>query len=395
MTTTYGTRHRIGPWLAHFADRMPVRVRVLLFRLIGSSATLRFSADTSEPKLLIWVLRNTPPTNATPPRNIYTCQLIDGSGNSSGETVHYVGYPLEHLDFKVFPRRDQELRIHFFEGGKSPVLQDCGALTLPNPFHRAYNRWIPEALPLTRHAGDVEVTLQCVTIGHGQGITHRAVGDGTTEISRSTNRPGEQNRTWLQLTARPLTNTNEVWQVAALEIADATGNRTQPGSLSWDGQDAGITFYPSLWPGETWQLKLDLKRTVSLKPEELLVFKKVPLGGLDERTIINQSLKLNGVQVTFNHVQRRAPNTNNSWSMNQLTQAVFTNSPLPAGVFLDLLRVEYDTGETNVAETWSSSANERTYSFKQVPTRATNASFVFAVQKGRTVEFMVKPEPAR
>jgi hypothetical protein len=395
MTTTYGTRHRIGPPLAHVAERMPMQVRLLLIRYGGRAAAMRFAADTSEPTLLIWVLRESPPTNPAPPRNIYTCQLADDSGYRAGETVHYVGYPLEHLNFKVFPRRDRELRLHFFEAGTNPIPRACGVLTLPNPFHRSYGQWKPEPLPISRRTDDVEVTLQRVTLGHGQGITHSAVGDGTTEISRNTNRPGEQNRAWLRLTAHSLGNTNDVWQVAGLEISDATGNRTRPGSLSWDGHDASIAYYPSLWPGETWKLKLDLKRKAGLKPEELLVFKDVPLGGLDWKNTVNRSLATNGVTVWFDHVLRRAPNTNTSWSSDQLTQVVFTNSAIPAGIFLDLLRVEYDTGETNVTESWSASDHKREYSFKQVPLAAKHASFIFAVQTGRTVEFTVKPEPAK
>jgi len=133
MTTTYGTRHRIGPWLGHIADRMPVRIRVLMFRLAGSSASLRFSADTAEPTLLVWVLRTAATTNATPVRDAYTCQLANAAGDFSSEKIHYVGYPLEHVGFKVFPRRDQELNLHFFERGTNGPPRDCGQLTFPNP----------------------------------------------------------------------------------------------------------------------------------------------------------------------------------------------------------------------------------------------------------------------
>ena len=395
MTTTYGTRHRIGPWLAHLVDRLPGRARVWAFQWLGNSAALRFSADTSEPMLLVWVLRNPITNSAALPRHAYTVQLADAQGALAGQTVNYVGYPLEHLQFSLFPRRDRELRLRFFERGSSPKTQDCGTLTVPNPFYAAYPEWTPEALPARRETKEFVATLSQVTTGHGMGLTHTALADGSTRVTRAPGRPGEVNYTWVKLDVRSAPPTNTQWQVAGVEITDATGNRCEDTMISWDNAAAGFAFYPALWPGETYRLKLQLRRNNHLPAEELMTFRSVPLGNLDQKTPIHQTQTAKGVTLALEHVLRRAPNTNDAWSGNQLSQVTFTNAPLPAGLHLEFLEGTFDTGETAEAATSTRTETERTYCFKAVPTTARTADFRFAVQPLRTVEFTVRPQAAK
>jgi hypothetical protein len=322
-------------------------------------------------------------------------QLADAQGVLAGETVNYVGYPLEHLQFRFFPRRERELHLRFFERGSSTNAQDCGTLRVPNPFYAKYPEWQPEALPARREQKEFTATLSQVTTGHGMGLTHTLLPDGSRQVTRPPGRPGEVTYTCVQLDVRSVPTTNTQWQVAGVVITDATGNRFDDTMLSWEAQGTGFAFYPALWPGETYRMKVELRRSNNLPADELITFRKMPLGNVDQKTPSHQTVTTNGVTLALQHVLRRTPNTNDAWSGNQLTQVTFTNAPLPTGLHLEFLEATFDTGETAEAATSSCTETERTYYFKAVPTAAQTADFRFVAQPLRTVEFTVRPELAK
>ncbi len=149
---------------------------------------------------------------------------------------------------------------------------------------------------------------------------------------------------------------------------------------------------PSLWPEESaWKVKLLIKRTAGFKPEELFSFRKVPLGQLGQTNLVGWTTNVEGISITLQSICWRAPFNNTSWSSSQLSSVKFTHATLPACTQLDLLEMVCDSGKTNHSESWSSSSNERSYSFREIPTNSQTADFFFAIQTSRTVEFTVKP----
>jgi hypothetical protein len=235
--------------------------------------------------------------------------------------------------------------------------------------------------------------LERLETGHGNSssVTYDQHGGRTVEYS--TNRSNGENHTVVYLQLRPLVNTNELWQVASVQLADATGNSVPSSSMSWNGGVSSIAFMPSLWPGEpAWKLKVEIKRTEGFRPEEIFSFKNVPLGELGRTNIYDWSTNVAGVTVTLQSIFRQAPITNDSWSDSLMSKVHFSLSSLPAGTQLDLLRMVFDTGKTNQPESWSSGGNNREYSSRGFPADARTVDFTFAIQQSRTVEFTVKPE---
>src|SRR5207237_3557421 len=129
--------------------------------------------------------------------------------------------------------------------------------------------------------------------------------DGRVEITRGTNRLDGRNWSGIDILVRPLTHTNEVWRGNGVEVSDATGNVAQNSSISWGDESAGFSFQPSLWPEEkAWKLKLEIKRTRGFRPNELLVFKNVPLGELNSSNRIGWSTNVADVRVTLQDIYR-------------------------------------------------------------------------------------------
>lgn len=397
ITATYGTNHVIGTKLGQNIAALPVGLQNILKRVFGHRA-LPMQKTATPPELLVWIDRQTnsltAPIAAT---GYYEAVLGDGSNFISGSQTYMSFVPwsqIQAINFEVLPRRDAIIYLNIFYHTPQGKANLCASIPFSNPLYREYPQWQPETLSLTNVAGDLEVTLKHVETGHDNNMTSRSRRGGGEEVTYGTNRTDGRNYTLVELKLRPLTNTNEEWQAAGVEISDATGNRSRNNSMSWSGGNtSAFAFMPSLWPGEkAWKLKIDLKRSAGFRPEELLVFTNVPLGELNQTNILGWHTNSNGVDVTFQSIVHRAPLTNNSWSSSQLSEIKLTNSSLPAGTYFDLLRVVWDPGKTNNPESSSWSDTYRDYGFREVPAAAKTGDFVFVVQKSRTVEFTVKPE---
>jgi hypothetical protein len=124
----------------------------------------------------------------------------------------------------------------------------------------------------------------------------------------------------------------------------------------------------------------------------MVSFRNVPLGSLEGTNRIGWTTNFGWVTVTLVQVVRRAPNTNSSWSSDQLSQVHFSATGLTNDLHLDLLSAQTDGGTNLDSPSWSSGGTERTYSFRNIPSEAKTADFTFAVQRGRWVEFIVKPQ---
>jgi hypothetical protein len=270
----------------------------------------------------------------------------------------------------------------------------CGSLPFANPLYGAFPEWKAEPLPATRRAGDVAVTLEQVSTGHDQNTSYHGARNGRSLIEFGTNRSDGQNKTVCFVQFRPLTDTNQTWVVASEEVSDATGNKARNTSFGWGSLEEGFfSFEPGLWPSESaWKLRCEIKRARGFDPGETFVLRDIPLGSLDETNLIRRATNFSGVTVTLDHILRRAPNTNSSWSSKDLSQAQFTAVGLSNGLHLDLLSARTDTGTNLDCGSWSSGDRQRTYNYRNVPLEAKTADFTFAVQRSRWVEFTVKPE---
>jgi hypothetical protein len=198
--------------------------------------------------------------------------------------------------------------------------------------------------------------------------------------------------------------------VAEVELTDATGNRIDQDFGNPAGPD-GYGIYSALWPDEAaGRLTLTLKRTSGFLQSELVTFTNLPvlhLGNYSYAPANGTSLtnNLGGIPIVLRNTltdawhQRHAP-----WGG---TYCVEVELPThPPGVIADIVEVANEVGNVLTAPD-SVGPNARTYiEFIQVdPTSrgkylnvtavtssATYLNVAVAVQKTRTVEFLVKPQ---
>ena len=393
---TYGTNHFVGQPLARVVAHLPDSVQTVLKRLLGSYAVLQASTTTSEPMLVIWFGRATNNTPAQPGAGYFDAFLSDASGFISGADAPAYGWwsNPQAMQFRVFPRRDPVVALNFFYHSSTGGVIRCGSLPFANPLHSKFPQWQPEPLPATRRAGDMVVTLDKLSTGHNQNTSYKGGEGGSRVIELGTNRLDGHNRTVCAIHLRSLANTNEVWLVANEEVSDATGNKAGNTSIGWGSYEDGyFTFEPGLWLTESaWKLRCEIKRAKGFAPGETFVFRDVPLGRLDVTNRLGWATNFGGTTVTLDHILRRAPNTNNYWSSEQVSQVQFTTAGLTNGVHLDLLSAQTDAGTNLESGSWSNSGSWRTYSFREIPLGAKTADFTFAVQRSRWIEFRAKPE---
>ena len=246
----------------------------------------------------------------------------------------------------------------------------------------------------------MEATLEKLTTGHDNNTSVRGLGDGSVVTEFGAHRGGNRNNTVCFLRLRSLSDSNQMWTVATEEASDATGNRIHNTSLGWGGiTDGYFTFEPGLWTNEAaWKIKCDLKRVKGFAPDETITFREVPLGSVGATNRLGRTLQVNTVSLTLAEVCRQLPATNSmSWSSADSTRMHLVVNGLTNGLHLDLVSARADNGTNLDCVSWSSGGAVRDYFFRNVPTEARTASFTFAVQSGRWVEFTAKPEtgPAR
>lgn len=393
---TYGTNHVVGSALARLIGRMPPAPQSLMKRVIGARAFPQGATITSEPKLIIWLQRA---TNSPPPSTdsgYLTAVLSDTNGFCSGDQafIHSWWANPQDVQFPVFPRRDPLIAVNFFYHSPTGGVTRCGSLPFSNPRPGKFAQWRPEPLPATRTVGDVAATLEKLSTGHDQNRGYASDKGGGKVVEFSTSPKDGRNETVCAIRFRPLKNTNEVWVVANEEVSDATGNKAKNTSLGWGSYEEGyLTFEPGLWPSETaWKLRCEIKRAEGFIPGETFTFRDVPLGRLEETNRIAWTTNFGGVRVTLDHILRRPPNTNDSWSSTELSEAQFATAGVSDGLHLDLLSARTDDGTKLNSGSWSSSGGWRSYTFRNIPLEARTVDFTFAVQRGQWVEFTVKPE---
>ena len=365
VAVTYGTNHLIGPPLGRMIARLPDAVQDELPVLIHQT-------ETPQPALVVWIEHRANPGAPPPAFGAAYERLSAGDGFISGPQNSPVGCfgtaDIGPAVFEAFPRRDPKLTVNFFYLLPTGQVTNCGSLQFPNPLHRAYPEWQPEPLPAKKATSEFEVTLLAV---HTR--------NDNTRVDLRISQPAG----------------GVTWQIIGVESSDATGNSIHNFPMNWSGRgnDIGFSLQSGLWPSKkAWKLKFEIARTTGFPQDSLLTFKNVPLGLVNSSNAIGWTTNFAGVTLTLAGITRRTPNTNAFGNRLPPSNVKFTNSRLPAGTRLDLLRIAYDQGTTNQSESFSFSDNERNYSLSQIPLDAKTADFTFAVHQSRFVEFIVHPE---
>jgi hypothetical protein len=395
LATTYGTNHVIGPPLARMVSQWPPPLQALAGRLFGLRAGSLHSTSTPRSALVVW-LDDVNRTTNTPPYSGYDVAfLADGSGFVSGDgaDVHTRYGGPQAMVFYAIPRRDRVVTLEFYHHDPKGTVTYTGHLPLENPLYGRFPQWQPQTLPATNRVGDVEVVVHRLSTGHNNNTSHIGLSGGGKALEFGTNCADGRNRSICLCTFRPLVNTNEVWCLASEEVSDATGNSVGNTSLGWGGYDKGyFTFEPGLWPAESaWKLACEIKRVKGFSSAETFGFYEVPLGRVDVTNQVGWMTNFGGVTLALETIVRRAPNTNNSWTSSELSQVQF-GVTITNDLHLDLISARVDDGTKLECGSWESGGTERRYLFRVIPLGARTADFVFAVQRSRRVEFMLKPE---
>jgi hypothetical protein len=375
----------------------PVPILQFLGRYLGDVALHR--ATTPEPTMIIWLDRSTNGLLGGLLSYSCTVSLADTNGFVSGSRSWLNGWQNPApLYFTAFPRRAPTIAAHVFYNDSTGGVRRCGSLTLANPVYGSFPQWQPEPLPATRRTGDVEVTLEKFSTGHDNRLSQIGLTGGRNVIEFGTNRM-DRNENFCLIRTKSLADTNHVWRMVSAELSDATGNKLRSTGTTWGGEEQPyFAFEPGLWLDEkAWKLRCEIKRFKGFAPDEILVFKSAPLGELEVTNRIGWTTNFAGLAVTFDYAFRRAPNTNSSWSGDQISNTYFTVRGLTEDMHFDLIAARTDTGADLFVASSSSSDSRRDYAFRQIPLDARTADFTFAIHRSRWVEFLVKPEigPAR
>jgi hypothetical protein len=397
--TTFGTNHVFGGKLARVVARMPSGMQAALGRLFGPSAVARQAFSIPTPTLVVWLKSPTiPPTSMPRPYlGWYEAFLADANGFVSGSEQYFnPGFGgLTPLQFGAFPRRDHTLSLHLYFHNNLGKVKDCGTLMVLNPEYRVYPQWQPETLPATKRFGDVEATLTHFNTGLGNNMGYAGLPGGGHAVTFDTNHDDGRNQSGCRLQLRSLTDSNQIWLVDHVELSDATGNALRSTSMSSGGGDDVFLFGPALWTNESaWKLRCEIKRSQGFAPGELFSFKNVPVPEMFQTNQLGWSTNFNGVTVTLDYFIRRPPltNGNGGWYSSQLSQAHFHMKGLSNDLHLDLGETRADTGTKVDCSASSTSDDSQDRYLGNIPSEAKTLDFTFAVQRGRWVEFMVKPE---
>jgi hypothetical protein len=396
VDVTYGTNHLFGTPLGRLVAKLPPRIGRVAKDLLGARVAIQQTYGSATPSLIVWLERTTNTPTAQILGGYVSAMLADETGFVSGEEVNLwgTGMRIVRLVFPVVPRRDPNLRVEVTYRGRTGGTDPVGSLSFENPVYGRYPHWTPETLPATKRVGELEVTLNKLSAGHGDSTSHRSGPGNTRVIDFGTNSSTSRGRCVCLLSVRSVSDSNGIWRVASVRVSDATGNSVKSTSMGWGGDDEPFfTFRPGLWPGESaWKLACEIKRSKGHGPAELITFRNVPLGQLGATNRIGWTTNFQGVAITLDHLVRKPPLTNDSWSSSEISGVRLTHSTLATNTHLDFVRLVADTGETVRSESSSSSDAERTYSFRELPLEAKTADITFAVHRSHRVEFVVKPE---
>ncbi len=399
LGVTYGTNH-VQPG---FGRLLPDGLRALLARLLGRPGAGSYRFTTSQPELVVWLAHNS--TNSAVPPSSVRVGLADESGFLSGDYVDFTtffnGSSGTPRRFEVWPRCSRELRIRLFEQGPSFTYHRVGEVRCPNPARSTAPAWVAESLPARRTNGTLVCTLSAVLAGVGMNTTTSAQADGTTHTTFSPPQADGDNHAALRLAFTDSAFPSNDWEIAAIQVADATGNSARNSSLSssfGSGPERNYQFRPSLWPLEPWRIEFRAARRPgsSFAAEEVAGFTNVPLPAIGFTNRYTESALVGTTKVSVTEFSRREPLPDDArgWSSGGLSQLKLTVANLPADARFTLVRATDDAGRRLEVPSsgWSQSEPyEATFSFLRVPADARALNLTFAVHATRRFTFVVQP----
>ncbi len=399
LGVTFGTNH-VQPG---FGRLLPGGLRAVLARLLGRPGAGSYRFTTSQPELVVWLAHNS--TNSAVPPSSVRVGLADETGFLSGDyadfTTFFNGSSGTPRRFAVWPRRSRELRIRLFEQGPTFSYHLAGEVRCANPALSRAPTWTAEPLPARRTNDNLVCTLSAVLTGVGMNITTSAQADGTTRTTYSPPQEDGENRAVLRFTFTDQDRPSNDWEIAEIQVADASGNSARNSSLSssfGSGSERSYAFSPALWPSEPWRIELlAARRPGSLfAPRELVAFTNVPLPAIGLTNRYAESALVGATKVSLVEFARREPLPKDArgWSGGSLSQLKLKVAHLPADAKFTLVRAADDTGRTLQVPSsgWGNSEpHDATFSFSRVLAGARSLNLTFAVQAMRRFTFTVQP----
>jgi hypothetical protein len=382
---TWGTNHSAPSLAARLTDHLPWGLDDRVRKKYGTRWGLVPPVQIPSPALMVWMRPVTSPSGGisgplpSPFLGVPRAILADGSGQNGGLSTYVpVGTsPWLRASFPMVPRRSRMLEVHFYQakGTRSSGGVRIGSVRFRNPLFGRYPQWNPESLPSARMVEDLNVELA-------------ACGKVSSETQSFT-------ESVLNITSGH--GAIEPWEVVTLELSDATGNRLSaaPSDYVYQLGTNKLRFPGAFWPDENaLRLKAYLKRRSGFASNELVTFTNVPLP---------KPSATNGTTLT-KQVSGSSVQLRNFWSPSQrvsLEGLAMDSGSLtvslpgsPEGMVADFVSETTDTGEKFQFPgfgTHSSPSEAVSFGWK-IPPQAKFLNVTVAVQKMRTVEFLVKPQ---
>jgi hypothetical protein len=319
--------------------------------------------------------------------------VVSGQGNGGWASYGQGMDKWLTFGFPVLPRRSDTLQLLLFHADSfSGPFQPIATLQFPNPHFGHFPDWKPEAVPATKMAGDLRVTLSDFSVG-----TENRWNDAISINGKQTHLHspglGEDRKVVFKLEIGSPRGTNEVWLIGRADLSDATGNHIHTWPLaSWPTYE--YCFGPALWPDESaWRLELYLKKSRGYNPEEVITFTNVPLPFVGNTERVFQTNLINGVPIVLKLEFTRRPDHIPVVLRGEdlATHATLELLNHPKDFAMDFVEINADTGwNPKELSFWHTTNSETVYLFS-VPANVHTLNFTWAVQQQRRVEFMVKP----
>ena len=180
------------------------------------------------------------------------------------------------MPFDAFPRREGKLYLRAQEDGSGGRKISDKKFVISNPAAKmSFAKWTPEPVPDRQTNGDWAMTL-----------TKLVAGVNMPYQTNSAN-PDDARNKGVQVTFHAERAGKRVanWQLASVEITDATGNRTGinswpkgVGQVQWNGDEGTFTYPYGLWPDEpAWKLRLIMAQTSDFSSDEQWTAQNIPV----------------------------------------------------------------------------------------------------------------------
>lgn len=411
IAAEWGTNEVQPSFAARLVARLPTSLAVFVMRKLGPRLGIvtlvgrpwyamgQTPLKPPDPSLHFWF--RCIQTNSVGPVDSFKFMLADddgvigGMGNGGWSSYGQGKNKWLTFTLPVAPRRCDTLQLVLFRADNqfNGPFHQIGTVRFPNPRFGHFPNWQPEPVPATKRAGDLQVRLTDFTVAAANS------GNAIASINGKQTRfhppaPGENQEAVFRLDIHSPRGTNEAWLVEPAELSDATGNRAQAAPCSrWSITDE---YYlgPALWPDESaWRLTLTLRRCRGYDSEEVLTFTNVPVPAVGATNTFFQTNSVHGVPVLLKQEFIREPDRTPvvlRGSMSATRVVVELVNP-PEGWVVDFVQLNADTGWR--PKEWSNwqTANSAVVTLFSIPPDVRSLDLTWAVQKVRTVEFLVKP----